>query len=40
LRNKVKPPIHSVKVEQEKDELQKLTLDVKVEQGNGYVKIG
>jgi hypothetical protein len=42
LRNKVKPPVLSVQVQQVEDELQKLILDVKVEQveqGNGYVKI-
>jgi hypothetical protein len=42
LRHIIKPPILSVKVKQIEDELQKLTLNVKVEQveqGNGYVKI-
>jgi hypothetical protein len=41
LNNRVEPPILSVKVEQVKDELQKLALNVKVkqvEQGNGYVE--
>ncbi len=43
LKNKIKLSILSVKVKHVKDELQKPTLDVKVEQvkqGNGYVKIG
>jgi hypothetical protein len=31
LKNKIEPPIPSVKVEQVEDELQKSTLDVKVE---------
>ncbi len=41
LKNKIEPPIPSVKVEQVEDELQKLVLDVRVmqvEKGNGYVK--
>jgi hypothetical protein len=39
LNNKIDPPIFSVKVEQVKDELQKPALNVKVKQGNGYVKV-
>ncbi len=40
LRNKIQPSFFCVQVEHVEDELQKPTLDVKVEQGNGYVKIG